>query len=142
MATWIKAGFWEKLCKPCKGYKGWLNLDELIKSFIPPPPEPTYRVYTALLNSNDISNPIVLENTLGSDIAWNITGGGSQYNGAVDNECFTENKTIGFSYSGGDDESSYYGFIVSWTGTAEIRIVDTSAYPTHNKIRLEIRVYN
>lgn len=31
MATWIKAGFWEQLCVPCKGYKGWLNLDELIK---------------------------------------------------------------------------------------------------------------
>jgi hypothetical protein len=32
MSTFIKAGFWEQLCKPCKGYKGWLNLDELIKS--------------------------------------------------------------------------------------------------------------
>jgi hypothetical protein len=32
MPTFIKAGFWEQLCKPCKGYKGWLNLDELIKS--------------------------------------------------------------------------------------------------------------
>ena len=31
MATFIKAGFWEQLCVPCKGYKGWLNLDELIK---------------------------------------------------------------------------------------------------------------
>lgn len=31
MTTFIKAGFWEQLCKPCKGYKGWLNLDELIK---------------------------------------------------------------------------------------------------------------
>jgi hypothetical protein len=31
MATFIKAGFWEQLCKPCTGYKGWLNLDELIK---------------------------------------------------------------------------------------------------------------
>ena len=31
MPTFIKAGFWEQLCKPCTGYKGWLNLDELIK---------------------------------------------------------------------------------------------------------------
>ena len=29
MATWIKAGFWQELCKPCQGYKGWLNLDKL-----------------------------------------------------------------------------------------------------------------
>lgn len=32
MPTFIKAGFWEQLCKPCKGYKGWLNLDQLIQS--------------------------------------------------------------------------------------------------------------
>lgn len=31
MSTWIKAGFWESLCKNCKGYNGWLNLDNLIK---------------------------------------------------------------------------------------------------------------
>lgn len=32
MSTWIKAGFWEELCKPCQGYKGWLNLTEFVKS--------------------------------------------------------------------------------------------------------------
>jgi hypothetical protein len=32
MATFIKAGFWKQLCKPCNGYKGWLNLDEFVKS--------------------------------------------------------------------------------------------------------------
>jgi hypothetical protein len=31
MPTFIKAGFWEQLCAQCRGYKGWLNLDELIK---------------------------------------------------------------------------------------------------------------
>lgn len=31
MPTFIKAGFWKTLCKPCEGYKGWLNLDELIR---------------------------------------------------------------------------------------------------------------
>lgn len=30
MATFIKAGFWEKTCKPCDGYKGWLNLDQFV----------------------------------------------------------------------------------------------------------------
>jgi len=55
MATFIKAGFWEKLCKPCKGYKGWLNLDEFVQSLIPPaPPAPIapYQVFTALLTQN------------------------------------------------------------------------------------------
>jgi hypothetical protein len=36
MATFIKAGFWEKLCKPCTGYKGWLNLDKLIADIAGP----------------------------------------------------------------------------------------------------------
>lgn len=41
MATFIKAGFWEQLCKPCKGYKGWLNLDEFVDSrVVPGPPGP------------------------------------------------------------------------------------------------------
>jgi hypothetical protein len=28
MPTFIKAGFWEQTCKNCKGYNGWLNLDQ------------------------------------------------------------------------------------------------------------------
>jgi hypothetical protein len=39
MATFIKAGFWEQLCKPCKGYKGWLNLDEFVNSRVVPGPQ-------------------------------------------------------------------------------------------------------
>jgi hypothetical protein len=39
MSTFIKAGFWEQLCKPCKGYKGWLNLDEFVESRVVPGPE-------------------------------------------------------------------------------------------------------
>ena len=49
MATFIKAGFWEKLCKPCKGYKGWLNLDQFVESKIP---APAYKVFTALLSQS------------------------------------------------------------------------------------------
>jgi len=32
MPTFIKTGFWEKTCLNCKGYSGWLNLDQLIQS--------------------------------------------------------------------------------------------------------------
>lgn len=32
MSTYIKTGYWEKLVK---GYKGWLNLEDLIKSVVP-----------------------------------------------------------------------------------------------------------
>jgi len=44
MPTFIKAGFWEKLCVPCKGYKGWLNLTKFVQdtaSEIVGPPGPT-----------------------------------------------------------------------------------------------------
>lgn len=41
MPTYIKAGFWKTLCRPCEGYKGWLNLDDLIaENAIPGPPGP------------------------------------------------------------------------------------------------------
>jgi len=43
MPTFIKAGYWEQLCAQCRGYKGWLNLDELIKklaSTVVGPPGP------------------------------------------------------------------------------------------------------
>jgi len=36
MATFIKSGFWMKICKPCNGYRGWLNLDQLITSIAGP----------------------------------------------------------------------------------------------------------
>lgn len=32
MPTFIKAGFWEETCKTCKGYNGWLNLDQFAGS--------------------------------------------------------------------------------------------------------------
>ena len=75
MATFIKAGFWEKLCKPCKGYKGWLNLDEFVQSFIP---KPTYKVYTALLTQSGGSSELYVENfsTAG---AQNIVKGTSYF---------------------------------------------------------------
>ena len=39
MTTFIKAGFWEKLCAKCTGYKGWLNLDEFVNSRVVPGPQ-------------------------------------------------------------------------------------------------------
>lgn len=39
MPTFIKAGFWKNLCKPCEGYKGWLDLDEFVNSRAVPGPQ-------------------------------------------------------------------------------------------------------
>lgn len=70
MATFIKAGFWEQLCKPCKGYKGWLNLDEFVESRVVPgppgpqgPPGPSGSLFAQTGNSTIISGTTV-ETTL------------------------------------------------------------------------------
>ena len=102
----------------------------------------SYLVYTALLNANSIANPIVLENTLEENITWTKNDIG-YYIGTTSNPVFTENKTIGFSYGGSDDEaSSYIGYLVKWAGTTEIYLLDPNANPFESiKIRVEIRVY-
>lgn len=65
MSTWIKAGFWEELCKPCQGYKGWLNLTEFVKSIAQlypgpqgpqGPPGPGIGLYAQTAASEPITN--------------------------------------------------------------------------------------
>lgn len=34
MPTFVKTGYWEKTCTTCTGYKGWLNLDQLITTIV------------------------------------------------------------------------------------------------------------
>jgi hypothetical protein len=78
MPTFIKTGFWEKTRK---GYKEWLNLDQLIQTLVPPPTPPTYKVYTArVLMSDGSAN--VFENTLGATITW-IPSSGQISSGAI-----------------------------------------------------------
>lgn len=91
MATFIKAGFWEKLCKPCKGYKGWLNLDEFVKENSG---GPSYKVYTALLTQQGTNPPTaqVLENTLNANISFSYVAKGS-YTINIDT-VFPGNKTF------------------------------------------------
>lgn len=82
MATWIKAGFWEELCKPCKGYKGWLNLTEFVKSIAQlypgpqgpqgeqgeqGPPGPSVGLFAQTANSTPVS---------GTDVETTVLNGG------------------------------------------------------------------
>ena len=65
MPTFIKAGFWDKLCNPCKGYKGWLNLDEFVNSRVvpgPPGPAGTNGLFAQTGNSTIITG--ITESTL------------------------------------------------------------------------------
>ena len=76
MSTWIKAGFWEELCKPCKGYKGWLNLTEFVKSIAQlypgpqgpqGPPGPSVGLFAQTANSVPVS---------GTDVETSVINGG------------------------------------------------------------------
>lgn len=61
MPHYIKTGFWEKLKK---GYKGWLDLDELISKNLPTPYTPPLE-YVAILNQSGTNAPTatILSNT-------------------------------------------------------------------------------
>lgn len=76
MATFIKAGFWEQLCKPCKGYKGWLNLDEFVESrVVPGPPGPPggfgyLGSFYDTTNQTGLANSVLTMN-IGNSDPWN-----------------------------------------------------------------------
>ena len=78
MPTFIKTGFWDKLInnnpQQAKAPKGWLNLDKLIESKIPPAPGPIYKVYSAKVEMSD-GSATVFENTLGVTITWTASSG-------------------------------------------------------------------
>ena len=76
MSTFIKAGFWEQLCKPCKGYKGWLNLDEFVESRVVPGPPGPPGGFGYLGSFYDITNQTgnagaVLTMNIGNSDPWN-----------------------------------------------------------------------
>jgi hypothetical protein len=75
MATFIKAGFWQKLCDPCDGYKGWLNLDKLIIDTVGPPipgPPGTNGLYAQTSLGTLITNTTV-ETSLGGTGVGSLT---------------------------------------------------------------------
>ena len=104
--------------------------------------KPKYKSYVAILNANDLGNPIVLENTLGEDITWDYQGVGS-YIGTVANPTFVEGKLIGFAYGGSDDDYGYISYSIKVQDPGTIQMLDPFANALESiKIRVEIRVYN
>jgi hypothetical protein len=81
----------------------------------------------------------VLENTIGN--IWFTYFGIGQYQIFSDN-LFTLDKSWATAYSGGDDEVSFNGFVVSPNGNNELRLNSGNGNNDHISIRLEIRVYN
>ena len=145
MPTYIKTGFWEKARK---GYKEWLNLDQLITNIVTPliPPTSTYKVYTALLTQTGTNPPVatVLENTIGniwftyvSIGSYEIESDGlfiqdkTYFNGASSNYG-SDSVTLNFNYQ----NDSFITLLTFDVGTQQS--LDDALYLSP----IEIRVYN
>lgn len=102
------------------------------------------KVYVALLTQSGTNAPVatVLKNTLGSEVVWSYTFAGT-YNGATTNSIFSPTKTIGYAYSGWDDDSTFLGFIVSVFDSNNISLTNTinDQLDNHDSIRVKIEVY-
>lgn len=141
MSTFIKAGFWEKLCNPCKGYKGWLNLDQFVKDNAHP-----YKVYTALLTQTGTDAPVatVLENTLGFDINWYYDDPGFYvFQNNTTGVLFDRNKTFiitpsDHTYNNNESPGFYWG---TETPTPFIGIISPDGDDVLIQYPIEIRVY-
>ena len=77
MATFIKSGFWKQLCKPCNGYRGWLNLDDFVNSRVVPGPQGpvgpqgppgTIGLFTQTKNGTIITNTVAESSLIGDGI--------------------------------------------------------------------------
>lgn len=144
MATWIKAGFWESLCKNCKGYNGWLNLDSFIDSKVPPAP---YKSYVAIISQSGTNAPVVdtlLNNDLGGPVTFSYDQQG-EYN-INSSGLFTSNKTVMFVGPGRPVVTPLLlGTTVASNSLIKLYSTNTSNVKTNSLISLvpiEIRVYN
>ena len=153
MATFIKAGFWETLCQKCTGYKGWLNLDKLIESKIPPAPEPSYKVYTALLSQLFTAAPtaIVLENTLDNTVTLSRNNTGDYSITGVDftdvNKVYVSLKHINILLPSPANQFFWFSVASGVVNirTTQVNFITNSFTPTDSildKTPIEIRVYN
>jgi hypothetical protein len=131
MSTFIKTGFWEKALK---GYKGWLNLDDLIMSL-----SPTINLYSAtffdstlqtnggattanqvLINSTQNANGFTLNSNridvtnagtyfLSLALQLAFTGGASNYNVTVwytVNDVIVPNSAFTFTTTGAQNDQT------------------------------------
>ena len=145
MATFIKAGFWEKLCQKCTGYKGWLNLDQFVKDNSSLP----YKVYTAVIyqdGSASVPTVNVLQNTLGSTPTWVYSNTGA-YKIDLQLGNLDATKTPCF-ITLDPNTSSFFGYLGLFNDTPPTNFVLLTTYDENGQIlelggyaSIEIRVY-
>ncbi len=118
MPTFIKAGFWEQLCKPCKGYKGWLNLDEFVAARAG---GDGYTYKEIDISSNELINPSLLPNgSKGIIVLPELPNEGEYYEWKMNVE-FTPGST---AYDGGPLASNIISVTGSWAVYPSLSIGD------------------
>lgn len=106
---------------------------------------PPYKVYTALLNQDSLGDIIVvstLENTLG--VVDSISGTFGNIVIAFVDPVIIENQMIGFTYSGGEPDTKYYGWVVAYQSPTNVLLISSGVAggEQQKEIRVDIRVYN
>jgi hypothetical protein len=120
-------------------------------------PEPTYKVYTALLYQEGVNPPttIVLENTLGVDIVWTRLGIGlyqATYDPSGVGDCGTNTEKVflmvgrqtpdAAPFNGNVSMAGYYGCVVSINTVNDDAPIPASTDGVLMQTPVEIRVYN
>ena len=132
--SWIKGGRVVTSVDPAKtlipvglkddrrddGYlAGAITVEDFAAQLTPPVPEPTYKVYTALLTQTGTNAPVatVLENTLGGTPVWDYAGTGQYYATLIG--AFTVDKTT---------------VSITMSGTATVAQANTNAIRLTNSL--------
>lgn len=146
MSIFIKAGLW---VDKQLGYKGELDLTQLIESLIPPPtPALPYKSYVAIISQTGTSAPTVdtlLENTIGAAVTFGYSAVG-EYTINTTGNSFTTNKTS-ISVTPGRKTTSnvFLGTTIANTQIINLYSQNTAGSPTNgliSQVLVEIRVYN
>lgn len=130
---------------------GAITVEDFAAQLTPPVPEPTYKVYTALLTQTGTTAPVatVLENTLGVNISYSYAILGT-YHINSDQNIFTEDNLVVLTSSG--NVNFYPSLWIAYNGPAQLFIttynmlgLPISFNPQDGllyKQYIEIRVYN
>ena len=94
MPTFIKAGFWEKRTNPAQGFRGELNLDQLITGLVPSGPLEYNANATGIQPVLGTNNASGINSTIGGGVTNTASGGCSTIGGGCLNTASNPYATV------------------------------------------------